>query len=61
MRLHMLFTIHGSLERFLTIGAHEGTHLTVGGHVPFQAAVRGESPITNQTFVGLEARMRPDV
>jgi hypothetical protein len=61
VRAHVFLTVHGGFEGFLAVGTHEGPHLAVGTHVTLQAPVGGERLLTDDTLVGLEARVGADV
>lgn len=57
MCLHVLSAVWGGFEGFLAVRAHVGSKVAVCGHVASQAAVSGESGVTQQALVRLQARV----
>lgn len=54
----MFLTIDRGFESLLAVRTHEGTDVTVGGHVPFQASIGRKESFAYHTLVRLETSVR---
>ncbi len=61
VRPHVLLTVDGCFERFLTIWTHERPDLAVRGHMTFETAVSGEEVITDKALERLLSSVGAEV
>ena len=61
MCFHVFLAVDARFERLLTVWTHKGADLAVRRHVPLQAAICCKRAVTDQTFVGFQTCVCPDV